>query len=156
MRELGVHTDHLGILELADERERVAHGREQEIPARLVRLRLDREFHRVPLFGDVRATRVDRLRVTIERGGNVFRGVALHTLATTPHHVHGGTDLRTEVDPVDGLAQRVPANLRIVGREGTIFENRLREQVGGGHRRAYAGLFERALKPLDDLIALGG
>ena len=39
----GFTPDHLGLLELVDERERVADGRQEDVAARLVGLRLERE-----------------------------------------------------------------------------------------------------------------
>src|SRR5437763_11378818 len=41
--DLGVHPHHVAVLERVDERQRVPHGGQQDVAARLVRLRLDRE-----------------------------------------------------------------------------------------------------------------
>ena len=128
---------------------------QQQVAARLVRLRLERDLHRVALLGDVRAARVDRLGVAVERGGDVLRRVALHALAPAPHHEHRGAELRAEVDRVERLAQRVPADLRVVGGERAVLEDRLREQVGRRHRHPEPGLVERAPEPGDDLVPLG-
>ena len=65
---LGVHADHVGVLELGDERERVADGRQQNVAARLVGLGLNREPDAVALLGDVAGQRVDGLAVTVEGG----------------------------------------------------------------------------------------
>ena len=43
VRDLGVHADHLGVLERLDEVQRVADGRQEDVAARLVGLGLHRE-----------------------------------------------------------------------------------------------------------------
>ena len=55
--DLGVHADHVAVLELGDERQRVPDGRQQDVAARLVRLRLDGEADAVALLDDVRGER---------------------------------------------------------------------------------------------------
>ena len=57
--------------ELVDERERMADGWQEEIAAGLVGLGLDGDVELVAAIEDVLAAQVDRLGVTIERGGNV-------------------------------------------------------------------------------------
>ena len=51
--DLGVDAEELGTLERADEGDRVTEGRQQDVAAGLVRLRLDREADVVALVGDV-------------------------------------------------------------------------------------------------------
>src|SRR4051794_34365127 len=51
--DLGVHADQLGVLQLVDEGERVPDGRQQDVAARLVRLRLDGEPEVVALLEHV-------------------------------------------------------------------------------------------------------
>jgi hypothetical protein len=65
------------VLELGDERQRVADGRQQDVPARLVRLGLDGEPDAVALLEHVAGQRVDRLAVSIQRGADVLRPVVL-------------------------------------------------------------------------------
>ena len=50
VRELRVQADHLRVLELVDERERVADRRQEDVAARLVGLRLEREPQLVALL----------------------------------------------------------------------------------------------------------
>ena len=42
--DLGVHPDDVAVLEFGDERQRVPDRRQQDVPPRFVRLRLDREL----------------------------------------------------------------------------------------------------------------
>src|SRR4029453_9626066 len=47
MPSFGVDADHVGVLELVDERQRVADGRQEDVAPRLVRLGLDRKPHAI-------------------------------------------------------------------------------------------------------------
>src|SRR5690606_41113836 len=64
---LRVEADHLRVGELVDERQRVAHGGQQDVAARLVRLRLDREAQIVPLADHVLAEQVEGLLHAVDR-----------------------------------------------------------------------------------------
>ena len=64
--DLGVHADHLRVAEPLDERERVAHRRQEDVAARLVRLRLDPEAHVVAAVDHVLAAEVDGLAIALE------------------------------------------------------------------------------------------
>ena len=155
VRELGVHAHHLRMLQLVDEREHVAHRRQQDVAARLVGLGLEREAQRVPLLAHVLAREVHRFGVAVERGARVHRRVDLAPLTPTPHHEHLGAELHAEIDGVEGLGQGEATHLHVVGGERAVAEHRLREQVARGHRHAQPGLVERALEPGDDRVALG-
>jgi hypothetical protein len=65
--DLGVDADKLGVLQLADERQRVPGGGQQDVAARLVRLGLDREPQGVAVVEDVAAEDVERLLVPVQR-----------------------------------------------------------------------------------------
>ena len=52
VRDLGVHADELGPVERGDEVQRVADGRQEDVAARLVRLRLDAEAQPVALLSE--------------------------------------------------------------------------------------------------------
>ena len=70
--DLRVHTDHLVVLQALDEGQRVPDGRQQDVAARLVRLRLQREPDAVVLVLHVASQQVDRLAVAVERGPHVL------------------------------------------------------------------------------------
>ena len=153
--ELGVEADHVGPLELADERQRVADGREEEVTARLVRLGLERDAQVVAALADVLAAQVDGFLVPVERGAHVLGRVGLHPLATAPHHVDVRAQLGAEIDGVERLAHREPTDVAIVRRERALLEHGSAEQVGRRHRHVHAGLVERGAEPLQDRLALG-
>ena len=70
--DLGVEPDHVGVLERRDEPERVADGRQQDVAAWLVRLRLEREPDLIAAIDDVLSERVEALAVPVERRGTSF------------------------------------------------------------------------------------
>ena len=96
--DLGVEAHELGSLERVDERERVAERRQQDVAARLVGLRLDREADVVALVGDVVAEQVHGLAVALERLADVLRGVVLGALAAAPHDEGLRAELGGEVE----------------------------------------------------------
>ena len=96
--DLGVEADELGALERVDERDRVAERRQQDVAARLVRLRLDREADVVALVGDVVAEQVDGLAVALERLADVLGRVVLGALAAAPHDEGLRAELGAEVE----------------------------------------------------------
>ena len=108
------------MLELVDEREHVAHRRQQDVAARLVGLGLEREAQRVALLAHVLAREVDRFGVAVERGADVLRRVDLAPLAPAPHHEHLGAELHAEVDRVERLGQREATHLHVVGGERAV------------------------------------
>ena len=145
VRDLRIDADHLRVLEALDEREHVADRRQEDVAARLVGLRLEREAHVVAAVAHVAAEEVDRLAVALERVAGRLGGVGLDALAPAPEHVDGGAQLGTDVDRPHHLLQRVAAHLTVVGGEGAVLEDRVREQVGGGHRDLHPGLVEGCL-----------
>jgi hypothetical protein len=73
-----------------------------------------------------------------------------------PHITYtSAPELGAEIDGLERLLHRVPADCRVVGGERAVLEHRLAEQVGGGHRHLHAGLVERRTELLDDALALG-
>ena len=124
VRELGVESDHVGPLELVDERERVPDGGEEDVTARLVRLRFEGDAHVQPAAADVLATQVDGFLVAVERRPHVLGRVGLDSLATAPHHVDLRAELGAEVDRLARLLHREPTHLRVVRRERAFLEDR--------------------------------
>ena len=151
--DLGVHADHLGVLERLDERQHRADRRQVDVGPRLVRLGLEREPEVVALILHVPAQEVQGVRVPAERREGVLGGVGLHTLPPSPEDVGGRAQLHAEVDGTHRLLDRERAHTRVVRREGTVAEDRIAEQVRRGHRHDEAGGIERLLEVRDDLVA---
>ncbi len=156
--DLGVQADEVGALEAVDERQGVADGRQQDVAARLVRLRLDREADRVVLLGDVLAEQVKGLLQAVERDPHVLGRTGLRAFAPAPGDVHLGAEVDGEVDVADGLAQRVAAHVPVVRGKRAVLEHRVGEQVRGGHRHAQPGLGQRRAEAADPRgpFGLGG
>jgi hypothetical protein len=76
-------------------------------------------------------------------------------LAAAPQHVGPRAELGGEVHVPHDLAQRVPADVAVVGGERALLEHRVGEQVGRGHGDDEAGLLQRVLEALHVLGALG-
>ena len=103
--DLGVEPDHVGVLELVDEGQGVADGRQQDVAARLVGLGLDGEAHRVAAVEHVGAQSVDGLLHAVEGGPHVLGGVGLRPLPAPPGDVGLRPELGRQVDVAQGLAQ---------------------------------------------------
>ena len=153
--DLGVDADHVGVLALVDEGERVPDRRQQDVAAGLVRLRLDREAHVVALVDRVLREHVDALAVTVERRPDVLGEVDLGALAAAPEDVDLRAELGREVHVPHDLAQRVAADRAVVAGEAAVLEDGVAEQVGRDHRHDETGLGQRALELTDDRVALG-
>jgi hypothetical protein len=80
--DLGVDAHHLPMFEHLDERQRVPDCRQQDVPPRLVRFRLDREAQTVALVGHVLGKQVQPLPVAIQSSADVLAGVTLRAFAT--------------------------------------------------------------------------
>ena len=154
VRDLGVHAHHLRPLQRLDEVQRVADGRQEDVPARLVGLGLHREAQVVAVVDHVVAEDVDRLAVALQRVARVLRHARLGALAAAPEHVHLGAQLGGGVDEVHRLADRRPAHAAVVGRERAVLERRVPEQVRRRHPDAHPGLVQRPLEARDDPVLL--
>ncbi len=153
--DLGVDPDHLRVLEALDEGEHVPDRRQEDVAARLVRLWLERDTHVIALLAHVFAEEVERLAEALERVARRLCGVGLDTLATSPEDVEGRADLGAQVDAPHDLLERVTTHLAVVGGERTVLEDRMGEEVRGGHRDLHAGLVERLRELALDALALG-
>ena len=153
--DLGVEADAVGLVELVDERERVADGGQQDVAARLVRLGLEGEPDVVALVAHVGAEQVQALLVAVERGGDVLAAAGLRALAAAPQHVGLGAQLGGEVDVAQHLGDGVPADGAVVGGQAAVLEHRGAEQVRRRHLDAHAGLGQRLLEPLEGRLAGG-
>ena len=153
--DLGVEPDHLGVLELVDEGERVADGRQEDVAARLVRLRLEREPDVVALRPHVLAEDVEALLVAVESDADVLGAVGVGAFPSTPAHVGRCTQFGGDVDVVHHLADRVAPHLTVVRRESAIAKHGMEEEVRGGHRADHARLVQRLLEPGDATRAIG-
>ena len=130
-----------------DERQRVPDGRQQDVAARLVRLRLDREPDVVALVGDVAGEQVHRLAVAVRaRPGRPWR-------CRTPRP-RGRPRARRSRRPArrPGRCCAAPCAARsgappVVAGEAAVLEDRVGEQVGGHHRHDQPGLGQRLAEP---------
>ena len=152
--DLGVEADQLGMLELVDERQRVPGGGQQDVPAWLVRLRLEREADAVALVENVGAEDVVRLLAPVQRGPHILGRAGLRAVTAAPAHVDPGPELGREVEVAHHLGQGEAAHVPVVRGEPALLEDRVREQVRGRRRHHQAGLVERLAERRDPVGAL--
>ena len=133
MADLGVQPHHLRMLELVDEREGVPDGWQQHVAARLVGLGLDGEAEAVSLLDHVSGQDVERLLVAVERGADILRCSRFGALAPSPEDHDPGAQLGGEIEVGQNLAECEAAHITVIGREGTVAKDRVREQIGGHH-----------------------
>ncbi len=124
-------------------------GRQEDVAAGLVGLGLEREADVVLLVLDVAGEEVERLGVAGQRVARVLGRGRLHALAAAPEHVDRGAELGGDVDVAHRLLDRVPADLRVVRREGAVLEHRVVEEVRRRHRADQSGLVEGRLEDLE-------
>ena len=156
VRDLGIHADHLGTRERRDEVQHVRGRREIDVGARLVGFRLEGEAQLVAAIDHVLAEEVHAVPHARDRGPRIAAGVGLGALAAAPEDVDLGAELDAEIDRVHRLAQRKGAHARVVGGESPVLEDRVTEEIGGGHRNAQASVGDRFLEIAHDPIALRG
>ena len=130
-------------------------GREQDVAAGLVRLRLDGELDVVALLLDVGRQEVEAVAEAVERIADVLGEVVLGTLAAAPEHVRLGAELGGEVDVLGDLGEREAAHATVVGGEAAVLEDRVAERVGGDHRHLEAVGLDGVAEVLDRRGALG-
>ena len=152
----GIDADHLRMIERGDEGQHAADGRQIEVAARLVRLRLDGELDVVALAEDVIAQEVDGLAEPLGRLDRILAGVHLDALASAPEDENLRAQLGRHVDGPHHLLRRVQAHGRVGAGEGAVLEDGMIEGVGGGHRGLDAPVADGFLDVADNLIALGG
>ena len=129
--------------------------RQQDVAAGLVGLGLDREPHVVALVHDVLREQVHGLLVAIEGRADVLGRTRLGALAAAPADVRLGAEFGGQVEVAHHLADREAAYVAVVGRERTLLEDRVGEQVRGRGRDGEAGVGEALLEAGDDRVALG-
>ena len=154
--DLGVEADQLGVLELLDERQRVADGRQQDVAAGLVGLRLDGEAEVVALLEDVAAQDVEAPR----RSGRARPGRPWRRRTPRPR---GRPRRRTSARRARRPGRCCRSALRSAKRRTSrsllvkraVAEDRVREEVRGHHRYVEAGRVERVAHPAEQVLALG-
>ena len=154
--ELGVDPHHLGVVEGGDKAEHRADGGQVDVGARLVRFGLECEAEVVAPIAGVFAQEVERLAEVPEAAEAGVAGVHFGALAAAPEDVGVGPELDPEVDGVEGLLQRVGAHPSVGTGEGTVLEDGVEEEVGGGHRYHHAVVVERPFEVGHDAVTFGG
>src|SRR3954471_8886302 len=147
---LRIDADHVVVLELGDEGERMPDRGQQDVAAGLVRLGLDGEPHAVVLVDRVLGEKVDPLSVAVEGGPYVLGEVDLRAFPAAPEHVDLGAELGGEVHVVHDLAQGVAADCAVVAGEAAVLEDGVAEQVGRDHGHHEAGLGQGSFELVDD------
>ena len=151
---LRVDADQLGVGKRLDERQRVPDGRQQDVAARFVGLRLDREAQRIAVVGDVLAEQIKRLAVAREGGLDVLGAVVLAALPAAPQDEGLRAEFGGEIDVAQHLAQREAAHAAVVAGESAVLEDRLGEQVRRHHRHGHPGGFQCRREPADRPLPL--
>ena len=128
--------------------------RQQDVAARLVRLRLDRDPQVVAALEDVRPQDVEGLLEPAQRVPDVLRGAGLRAVAPTPRDEDLRAELGGQVHLVGGLADREAAYVAVVVGEATVAEHRVREQVRRHHRHDDARLVQRLPERLERRLLL--
>jgi hypothetical protein len=155
MPGLGIDAHHLVVFELGDERQRMTDCGQQDVPAGLVRLGLDREPQAVALIDGVLGEEIDPFPVPVKGSPDVLGEVDLGAFTAAPELVDLSTQLGSQIHIVHDLAQRIPAHATVVAGETAILEHRVPEQVGRHHWDDHAGVGQRFLELVDDPLPLG-
>jgi len=152
----GVETHELGPLERGDEVQGVPDRGQEEVAARLVGLRLEREAEPVLLCLGVLHQRVDGLPVAVERVPGILGHTGLGALAAAPADTHLGPQLRAQVDGAHRLADRRAPHSAVVGGERPVLERRMPEEIRRSHTDAHVRFLEGGLEAGHDTVALRG
>ncbi|GAJ84903.1 hypothetical protein NBRGN_080_00270 [Nocardia brasiliensis NBRC 14402] len=143
----GVHqvTEHLRMRERPDEHQRTPDGRQQDIAARLIRFRLDREPQIVAALAHESGQHIQAFAVTVQCGAHILGTVVLRAFTTAPQHIGARPQFGSQLHISKHLAQREPAHRAIVAGE----------QVRGHHRHHEPGLPQRLSQVLDPVRTFG-
>src|SRR5450755_2278084 len=106
VRDLGIESDHVGMIERVDEGEHVPDGWKIGIGARLVRLGFQGETEFVAPINSVLTQEIDRIAHTFDRHNGVLAGLGIDALASAPEDIGRGTQLHAQVDRLHCLLQR--------------------------------------------------
>ena len=109
----------------------------------------------VSVVDDVLAQHVERFLVPGECSSHVLACARLRAFPPAPAHVDAGPQLGRQVDVAHHLRQREPADVAVVGGEGTLLEDRVAEQVGRGRGDDQAGVGQRLPEVGDPLGPVG-
>src|SRR3954452_7108054 len=98
MRDFGVHTYHIRVIERVYEGQSGTYRREVNVAARLVGLGLKGELQAVPLVENVVTQEVQGIAVALQSFLRVFGGIAFDAFSPTPEDVYTGTKLHAQVN----------------------------------------------------------
>src|SRR5579883_588528 len=155
VRHLWIDTNHLWMVQRVDEGEHVADGWQVDIGARLIWLRLQSEAQVVAVVNYILAQEVHGVAHALEGHNRVFRRLRVNAFAPAPEDVNAGSQLRAQIDCLHGLLQSVGAYCGVIRGESSIFEDRVEEEIGSGHRHDHAVVVQSLFEVAHDAVALG-
>ena len=136
--DFGIHAAHLGMIQRRNQRQIRSRDGEIHMPARLVRLGLERELVAELLADAVFAQEIDRLAESLDRIDRVLGRIRFDAFAAAPEDVNLRAAFRAEFHRPHRLLNRISANPRIVAGERAILEDRIGEQIRRRHRHDQA------------------
>jgi alanine racemase len=155
VRHLRIDAAHLRMVEGGDERQVAAGNGEIDMAARLVGLGLEGEFVSESPVDAVLAEEVDGFAEALDGFDGGFGGVGFGAFAAAPEDVNLRAAFGAEFHGPHGFLDGIGADLGVVAGERAVFEDRIAEEVGGGHGDEKAVGIEGLFEIPDDLIALG-
>src|SRR5262249_42173812 len=84
------------------------------------------------------------------------RGIDLGALTPAPEDVSPGAELDPQIDGAHRLLEREGADAGVIRGEGAVLEDRIGEEVSGGHRHLQVVIGERLLELSDNALAIPG
>ena len=151
---LRVQAHDVTVLQLRDEGQRMADRRQENVAARLIRLRLQANLEVVAARLNVGGDRVQALLVAVECRVQVLRRVVLRALASAPHDERRRPHLRSQIHVAQDLAQAETADRTVVVRQAAILEDRVREGIRRDHLDDEASRIGRLLHLHDAVVPL--
>jgi len=151
---LRIHAHHLRVIQRRNEAQHVACGGQVDVSPRFVGLGLQRELQIIALVDRILTHEIQRLAEALACVERALARIALDPFAAAPKYVDPRAELHAQVDRSQRLVQRIGAHLGVVGRECTVFEGGITEEIGGGHRHDQSGVDQGLLEVCNDAIAL--
>ena len=125
------------------------------MPAWFVGFGLEREAVAEAFIRVVFAQEIQRIAEPLGGDDGVFDSVRFRALTPAPHHVGLRAELGSQLHRPHGFLHGVRADLGVVAGEGAVLEDRVAEQIGGGHGHLELVPLECLLEILLDGIDFG-